>query len=560
MGLRLFSALFIFSISITDYSATAAQAKTSSADPATCPEQPPKVEMVQRVKRQIRHNNYLYETGQPTEITDSEYDGLVLYLRQVMNCFPELSVTPELFGSKKPERTPIKHFAPMLSLKKAQGADQVKAYLERFKQNKIVLQPKFDGIAVEIRYRGGLLLNAATRGDGTYGTDITPLLQQVPGLPKQIDDKRIWVVRGELVSTLSCFAQRGGEYSSARQMVAALAMQHQPASTLISCLNFVPYAVLHPEIASESEAMLRIGQLGFYLMSELTYEVEDLREITKSMEALHTRRQLDFPLDGIVLKVDSKARQKSLGATQKAPRWALAWKFDQPEAITRIREIEWRQGRTGRITPRLNLDPITLNKRRIVHVSGHSHKWLEDQGAGEGALVALHLKGDSIPQIKRVISRSDSISEVPVFSNKPLCLANAAGCEERFALQLEYSAKAIGLNGAGPATVEGWISKRSISALSLLFQPAMIEKYPQLAAVDLSDSCELLAMLGVPRLSQQKRLAFCQKVPDSEQLLHLAVEHALPKTVLSEGYLRGVREVVLLPEVESLIRLSLRSD
>ena len=123
MWLRLFSVLLILSILPAVYTAEAVQEQQNLIVPANCPEQRPQLEAVQRVKRKIERNKYLYETGQPTETTDAEYDGLVLYLQRVMHCFPELSVTPVSPGAKKPDRDPVKHFAPMLSLNKVQDAD-----------------------------------------------------------------------------------------------------------------------------------------------------------------------------------------------------------------------------------------------------------------------------------------------------------------------------------------------------------------------------------------------------------------------------------------------------
>ncbi len=382
----------------------------------------------------MQQQQQAYYQGQPC-LPDQTYDQLLDYLNG-----------KKQIGFESHEHK-VKHLFPMLSLNSTVSRTELLLFWEKVKTEhpdaELLAQPKVDGIAVELVYRQGQLTSAATRGDGLQGKNILQLLRLSQSIPQQLDKKQDLVIYGELYLT-SHDVVKQTQYTSARQAVAALAHQHSPNASLASQVRLFPYQVEYPVFENAQQSFAFLASLGWSETQQMTKHLTSPKQTTQLLTRWSASNPLNAKLDGLVIKVNQSRVRHALGTGALAPKWALALKPEPDTAISNVIGVRYQQGRTGKITPVLEIEPLLLNRRRISRVSGHSLGYLKRKGLGVGSSIKLKLAGNAVPQIVRVLSSSTIRPALP-YVYPGLCLNSQTICKTRFKLQASYTAKKLAI-------------------------------------------------------------------------------------------------------------------
>ncbi|MDD2852353.1 MAG: NAD-dependent DNA ligase LigA [Desulfuromonadaceae bacterium] len=420
------------------------------------------------------HNRLYYEKARPV-ISDAEYDRLFASLVELEKCFPEQAV------ADSPTRTvgsggdatirAVKHVQPMLSLSSTTGPEAVETLLKRVAADgngQLLVQPKVDGLPVELLYSGGQLVSAATRGDGWYGEDVTERARAIKGVPRQLTGAfpEQVVVRGEVYADLSLLRMyRAGKnfatYATPRHAAAALLREQNPDPAAVALLRLFPYELVRARsllerIRSDNDALMLLAAWGFPVNRAQSCTVRSFSEIQASYRAyLADREQQPFAMDGIVVKVADLAARQRLGNGERAPLWAAAWKFPPDSAKTQILRINRTVGRTGRRTPVATVVPVRLGDVLVSHVSLHNEAEITRLDIEVGDQVVLALVGDVIPQLVEVVERTGRAQKtgavLPAAAKQSLnmCLSDTPVCRDQYVARATYFVSKRGLNIAG---------------------------------------------------------------------------------------------------------------
>ncbi|MDH4095470.1 MAG: NAD-dependent DNA ligase LigA [Betaproteobacteria bacterium] len=383
-------------------------------------------ERAAKLRRELERHNRLYYVEDAPEITDAEYDRLFAELQRLETEHPELA-TPDSptqrIGAPPLESFPeVRHRTPMLSLANAFDEDAVHAFDRRAREALGVetidycVEPKFDGLAVSLSYRDGLLVQGATRGDGTRGEDVTPNLRTVRSIPlrlPQAPDTRDLEVRGEVLITRREFAalnerQRAAgekEFVNARNAAAGSLRQLDSRVTALRPLRFFAYGVGEvPTGAPPTHAKVleRLAALGFPVAEErgVAHGVEGLLAYYVCIGA--KRDKLPYAIDGVVYKVDRLDWQERLGYVARAPRFALAHKYPAEEQETEVLDIDVQVGRTGVLTPVARLKPVFVGGVTVTNATLHNEDDLRRKDVRVGDTVIVRRAGDVIPEVVAV--------------------------------------------------------------------------------------------------------------------------------------------------------------
>jgi DNA ligase (NAD+) len=367
----------------------------------------------------VRHHNHLYWDRNAPEIPDTEFDRLVRRLTELAPGSPVLSemgpsgqIDAERYG------TPVRHKAPMLSLEKCYGDDELREWTEGF-EGKVLVSPKFDGIACSLRYdeKGDLVL-AATRGDGQVGDDITANARAVKDIPRKIDvGGREVEIRGEVFMRLSVFARYKDRFANPRNLTAGAIKQKDPKKSAAYELSFGAYELFGTDLPTEHAKLDLLTKLGF---DPIERKVVEKDEAVAAYRDLASRRaELDFEIDGVVLKVDRVDEQRRLGATSHHPRYAIAYKFQGDAGTTKLRQVEWSVARTGAITPVALIDPVMLSGAMVGRASLHHPGYIKKLGLALNAEVLVTRRGGVIPNVEHVVKPGDV--PIPLPETCPSC-------------------------------------------------------------------------------------------------------------------------------------------
>jgi DNA ligase (NAD+) len=367
-----------------------------------------------------RHNRLYYVEDNP-EIDDAAYDRLFQELLALEAKHPELatpdSPTQRVGGAPLPEFAKVRHRTPMLSIANAFDEEAVRAFDRRVREAlevdavEYAAEPKFDGLAISLTYRDGILMRGATRGDGTTGEDVTPNLRTVRSVPLRLPRAVVELeVRGEVLMYRSDFdalnaRQREAgqkEYVNPRNAAAGAVRQLDSRITAARALRFFAYAISHASQARwsrQSEALERLVELGFRVSKE--------REVVQGAEGLlayyrkmgRARDRLAYAIDGVVYKVDRLDWQERLGFVARAPRFALAHKYPAEEQTTEILGIDVQVGRTGALTPVARLKPVFVGGATITNATLHNEDELRRKDVWIGDTVVVRRAGDVIPEV-----------------------------------------------------------------------------------------------------------------------------------------------------------------
>ncbi len=410
---------------------------------------------VATLRDQIRYHDHLYHVVGEPEISDGAYDALYHRLKALEGEFPAL-VTPDSptqrVGAPPVAFLPtVEHLAPMLSLDSSQDPAEFLRFDERVRKGvegevEYLLEPKLDGLSLELVYEEGVFVRAVTRGDGRRGEGVTENIRTIPSVPLRLREDgrpapKLLAVRGEVLMSLSAFEalnqrilEQGGEpYANPRNSAAGAVRQLDSSITADRPLDCLVYDVLEVEgmaFRTDMEGVEALREWGFKLPERVT-----LARSTEEVLAYHAafdvdRDTLDYEIDGIVVKVNDLDARADLGSTSRHPRWAFAFKFEPRKEVTRIERIAVQVGRTGVLTPVALLLPVEVGGVTVSRATLHNREELVRKDVRVGDLVRVQRAGDVIPQVVEVVPE-EGRERNPPWQMPELCPNCGSNLEER---------------------------------------------------------------------------------------------------------------------------------
>ena len=405
---------------------------------------------IEELREEIRKHNYLYYVvGQP-DISDYEYDMLVKKLEELEKKFPQFlsldSPTQRVSGKPVKEFPQFIHEIPMLSLDNSYSYEELKEFHSRIVKNlglspKYVVEPKIDGVAVSLIYRDGIFYKGVTRGDGKIGNEITQNLRTIKTVPmklfvKEEDDKDLLniEVRGEVFLSFEQFRkinkrrQEEGLTTFANPRNAAAGSLKLQDSREVARRNlsiFIHTVPRRPSdrFHSDFELMLKLIDIGFKIVDgiELCMNLDQVIDYCKRWKI--KKEKVEFPMDGVVVKVDDFELREKLGYTLKSPKWAIAFKYPPEQALTKILDIVVNVGRTGILTPTALLDPVFISGTKVSRATLHNMDEIRRKDIKKGDFVVVEKAGEIIPHVVRVVKekRTGDEKEFVMYDRCPVC-------------------------------------------------------------------------------------------------------------------------------------------
>ena len=409
-------------------------------------------ERVEQLRAIIRHHNDRYYLDDAPEVPDADYDALVRELQQLEEQFPELitadSPTQVVSGAASATFAPVVHRVPMMSLDNAFSADELLAWggrlarrLGELGENEgsvgLVAELKIDGLAMSLRYENGTLVQAATRGDGRTGEDVTANVRTISVIPHQLPKgaPEVLEVRGEIYMPIAVFEALNRAqveaglrtYANPRNTAAGSLRQKDAAITASRELAFWSYqlgeVVGGPTLVDHHQNFEFLASMGFPVNPEVKV-LDGLEDaFAHCMHWQEHRHDLAYEIDGVVLKVDDLALQRELGFTSKAPRWAIAFKFPPEERTTTLIDIHVSVGRTGRATPFGQLEPVFVGGSTVGVATLHNQDQVKAKDVRPGDVVIVRKAGDVIPEIVGPVlaERPEGLPEWVFPTECPVC-------------------------------------------------------------------------------------------------------------------------------------------
>ncbi|TWI74374.1 DNA ligase (NAD+) [Desulfobotulus alkaliphilus] len=472
------------------------------------------------LRKDLSRHSYRYYVLDDPEITDAAYDALFRELQELEKRFPELktqdSPTLKVGGPPLSGFPPVFHRLPMLSLENAFDEGEFSAFLQRIRKSvagELVfsVEPKFDGIAVSLRYEKGVLTEAATRGDGLVGEGVTENVRTIANLPLRLrveDPPAVLEVRGEVLmdrkgfKALNLIREKAGEapFANPRNAASGSLRQLDSRITATRPLRFFAHGMGEVEglfLSSMAELFAFLRTAGFALspLAQSGVPPEKIPQIYGEM--VQQREALDYEVDGMVIKVEDFDLQTRLGMTSRTPRWALAWKFPAMEARTRLERIEVQVGRTGVLTPVAILTPVEVGGVTVSRATLHNMDEILRKDIRIGDQVFIQRAGDVIPKVVKVIEHlrdgSEIIFQMP--DHCPVCgsllvqeegevavRCVSATCPAQLKEKIRHfaSKSALDMDGMGEKLVNQLVDRGLVKGFSDLFYLDV----PALAAMD----------------------------------------------------------------------------
>lgn len=501
-----------------------------------------------QLRETLHYHAVRYYVEDNPEIPDAEYDRLMRELLELESQYPELVTadSPSLRVGGKPLEgfAQVTHEIPMLSLDNVFDENELDAFHKRMQDripsahfNAFCCEPKLDGLAVSLLYENGVLVQAATRGDGAVGENITENVRTISAIPLKLQGKGWPVrleVRGEVFMPKAGFerlnqqALKKGEktFVNPRNAAAGSLRQLDSKITAQRPLNFYAYSVgviEGAELASSHyQRFLQLKGWGLPMCPE-TRLVSSMDEVKEYYQSILTRRaQLAYEIDGVVIKVDDIELQQKLGFVARAPRWAIAYKFPAQEEITLLNDVEFQVGRTGAITPVAKLEPVFVGGVTVSNATLHNADEIERLGVKIGDSVIIRRAGDVIPQIVSVLldRRSDTVVDIVFPQYCPVCnsdiervegeaVARCTGglvcqAQRKEALKHFVSRKALDVDGLGEKVIEQLVDKEMVSTPADLFrlkagQLTVLERMGPKSAQNIVNALNAAKMTTLPR-------------------------------------------------------------
>lgn len=504
------------------------------------------------LRKEITRHDYLYYVkGQP-EISNAAYDALYAELIALEKANPELksphSPTRKVGGSIGQDAVTASHSVPMLSLKKAYKKSRIKAFVHQMKQQgatRFVVEPKLDGVAISLRFENGTLAQALTRGNGTTGEVVTQNVRTIRNLPLRLLGKAHPTqleVRGEICISKDKFKalqtklkdSHQEPFANARNATAGSLNLQDPKKARERPMTFVCYDVVKgakQDWTHQTQALKACEKWGLQCVT--SFEAATVEDVWQKVERLQSRRdKFPFQLDGVVIKISDRKQRMQIGTTSTAPKWAIAYKFPSKTRTSRLQDIAWQVGRSGRLTPVAVFKAVNFQGTNVSQASLQSFSTFKKLELQKNQSIEIAMKGDIIPHVtstlpvphqqKRALfqppTHCPSCQQQLTTTGKHLWCKHHT-CPERVIQRLKHLTKALSIKGLGTkrcrqlveqqlltrATdlliirdtehlkeLEGW-GRKSASALLTSIDNARIE----------CTDVDLLLALGIPGVGQQ---------------------------------------------------------
>lgn len=498
---------------------------------------------LQKLKATIERHNRLYYLEDAPEVTDAEYDALLRELETLEAAHPELrtpdSPTQRVGATPQAQFAEVRHRTPMLSIGNAFDEDEVRAFDKRMREALAVdkveyaVEPKFDGLAVSLTYREGLLAQGATRGDGATGEDVTANLRTVHSIPLKIKEQSL-EVRGEVLMYRRDFEalnarQRQAEqkeYVNPRNAAAGAIRQLDSRITASRRLRFFAYALVSESPSgTHSAALDRLEKLGFPVCSErdVVPDVDGLLKYYAKIGRL--RDKLPYAIDGVVYKVNRLDWQERVGFVSRAPRFALAHKYPAEEQTTEVLGIEVQVGRTGALTPVARLKPVFVGGVTVTNATLHNESELRRKDVRIGDTVIVRRAGDVIPEVVSVrIEDRPTVTRVfnmpakcpvcgsAVVKNEDEAVHRCSGglfcpAQRKQSLLHFASRRAMNIEGLGERIVDQLVDKELVHTPADLYKLSL-EQLSDLERMAEKSAANLVAELERSRDTTLERLIY----------------------------------------------------
>ncbi len=507
-------------------------------------------ERIEELRRQLEYHNHKYYVENDPSISDFEFDALMRELQRLEEAHPEFadpdSPTMRVGSDISSEFVTVRHRYPMLSLGNTYSLDELHEFLERIEREagptEYVCELKFDGTAISLTYENGRLLRAVTRGDGVEGDDVTANIRTIRSVPLRLRGDgwpAYFEIRGEVLMPYASFDKINAEseaagaslFANPRNAAAGTLKQQQSAVVARRGLDCTLYQLSGDDLpfSTHWESLLKAREWGFKV-SEHGRVCRTVAEVDAFIARWdEARRDLPFPTDGVVIKVNDFAERRRIGFTAKAPRWAVAYKFKAEQALTRLVSVDFQVGRTGAVTPVANLEPVRLAGTTVRRATLHNAEQMALLDIRPDDMVYVEKSGEIIPKITGVeLSQRPADSRPFVYATVcPECgtplvryegeakhyCPNQSGCRPQIIGRIIHfiRRKAMDIDGLGEETVE------------LLYENGLLH--------DISDLYDLKAeqLAPLPRLGEKsadniiRSIAASREVPFHRVLFGLGI-------------------------------------
>ena len=557
---------------------------------------------IERLSDLLNRHNYLYYVESNPEISDYEFDMLLLKLQELEKEFPQFasenSPTKRVGGDITKKFETIVHRFPMLSLSNSYSEEEITDWENRIKKTidediEFVCELKYDGVAIGIQYENGELVRAVTRGDGEKGEDITNNVRTIRSIPLKLkgDFPADFEIRGEIFMPQKQFQKLNAEREEIGETLFANPRNTASGTLKLQDSKIVSdrgldsylyglYGVNH-NLNGHFEAVSKAGNWGFKVPLEKNRFIERTNSIEGIMDFIHywdkERENLPFEIDGIVIKVNSYSQQQKLGFTAKSPRWAIAFKFKANPVETKLLEVTYQVGRTGAITPVANLEPILLGGTTVKRASLHNADQIEKLDLHQGDFVFVEKGGEIIPKIVGVNDekREQASRKIEFIENCPECQTklirrdgeaqhycpNENYCPPQAKGRIEHfiSRKALNIDGLGSETIELLYSKELIKNVSDLYvlnfdQLITLERMAEKSANNLLKSIEnsklipferVLFGLGIRYVGETVAKKLARQFKNIDEIIKASYEELIETEEIGEKIAISVQQFFL---------------
>ncbi len=571
---------------------------------------------VDDLRRQIERHNRLYFVDARPEISDRQFDALMARLIELETSHPELadpnSPSQRVGGKPLEGFASVAHLAPMLSIDNTYSPAEIRDWVNRITKLmpssetiEYTIELKVDGVSANLLYEHGELVRGLSRGDGEFGDDMTANLRTVKSIPLHLQaadhapppPERI-EIRGEVYMTYAEMArlnevrkQKGdillanprnataGSLKLLDSRQAAQRRLHFEAHTL----GFVDWAAMPRRFSEILQAFRAWGVpvSPFWRICKNLQEILDYAE-----EWREKRATLDFPIDGLVIKVDSLDHREMLGFTSKAPRWAIAYKYEAEEAVTRLVGVTFQVGKTGKITPVAELEPVLLAGTTVQRASLHNFDEIQRKDVRVGDLVVIQKAGEIIPQVMRVEASARSGAEVPIelpggcpVCGRPIervpgevdyrCTGGRAGCTGQLKTWLSYWAhrNCMDIDGLGEKIIDQLVDQEMVSGPADLYrltveELAALERMGEKSAENLVKAIEtsrrrpldkFLTALNIRHVGERLSEILAERFGTLENLVHADIGELSSTPEIGQVVAASIREFFDRPSTHSLL-------
>lgn len=511
------------------------------------------LKLAQQLREIIEYHNHRYYVLDEPEIADADFDQLMRDLETLEEKYPEIrtpdSPTQQVGGAPSASFSAVRHRVPMMSLDNAFDEGELLAWgkrLTRYTDQEIHFscELKMDGLAMSLVYENGVLVQGATRGDGQVGEDVTENVKTISDIPRKLigDVPKVLDIRGEVYMRVSVFEELNKKqeelgartFANPRNTAAGSLRQRDPRMTASRPLSFVAYQIGllegGPDLFSHAESIAYAKSLGLPVsdQSRVFNSLDEAHQF--SLEWQEHRHDLDYEIDGVVLKVDDFAQRREMGATSKAPRWAVAYKFPPEEKSTQLRDIMVSIGRSGKATPFAVLEPVFVGGSTVQMATLHNEDQVAAKDVRPGDTVIVRKAGDVIPEVVGpVLSSRAPDSKAWKFPKKcPVCgapLVRYDGESDHFCTNIDCPGQRLQriahFTSRGAMDIEG-LGERNIARF---IEEGWIEDVGDIYSLDFDKIAHLEGFGEISARNLQKAIEDSKERPLANLLTGLGIRH-----------------------------------